>query len=236
MKKKGFLLFVLTSIIVSGVFAQSINGLWRTAVGNVNSIYDGKAVITETNDRGWREAEKRGNISIGGQVIRNIRSTGNLTWTGQFLLLSSSNYATSWAGNATFTMNPDGRTMHVQYQNAGNSGTWTRISNNEIDGLWRTAVGNVNSIYDGKAVITETNDRGWREAERRGNISIGGQVIRNIRSTGNLTWSGQFLLLSSSNYATSWAGNVTFKMNPDGRTMHVQYQNAGNSGTWTRIQ
>jgi proteasome lid subunit RPN8/RPN11 len=237
MKKRVFMNIVLLAIIgTSAVFAQTINGLWRTAIGNVISIYDDKAVMTETNARDWKEAEKKGNIGIGAQSHRNIKSTGNLTWTGQYLSVNSSTYAVSWAGNVTFRMNTDGRTMQVQYQGGTGGGTWTRISNNEIDGLWRTAIGNVISIYDGKAIMTETNARDWKEAEKRGNISIGVQSHRNIKSTGNLTWTGQYLSLNSSTYAVSWAGNVTFTMNPDGRTMQVQYQGGTGGGTWTRIQ
>ena len=128
MKKRVLLGLVLLTIIgTSMVFAQTINGLWRTAIGNVISIYDGQSVMTETKDRAWLEAEKRGNIGIGVQTCRNIRSTGNLTWTGQFLNLNNSTYAVNWAGNVTYTMNPDGKTMQVQYQGSAGSGTWTRL-------------------------------------------------------------------------------------------------------------
>jgi hypothetical protein len=128
MKKKVLVGLVLLTIIgVSAVFAQSINGLWRTAVGNVISIYDGKAVMTETNDRDWKEAERRGNIGIGAQTFRSIRSTGNLTWTAQVLTVDRT-YAVSWGENVTFTMNPDGRTMQMRTQgSATGGGTWTRI-------------------------------------------------------------------------------------------------------------
>jgi len=126
-KKVLMCLVLLTMVTASAVFAQTINGLWRTANGNVASIYDGKAVITEINARDWKEAEKRGNIGIGVQSHRNISSTGNLTWTGQYLGINPSTYAVNWAGNVTFKMNPEGKTMQVQYQNATGSGTWTRI-------------------------------------------------------------------------------------------------------------
>jgi len=128
MKKRVFLsLALLTIATTSMVFAQTINGLWRTASGNVASIYDGKAVMTEINTRDWKEAEKRGNIGIGVQSHRNIRSTGNLTWTGQYLGMNLSTYAVNWAGNVTFKMNSNGQTMQVQVQDGTGSGTWTKI-------------------------------------------------------------------------------------------------------------
>jgi hypothetical protein len=237
MKKRVFMSLVLLTIIgANTVFAQTINGIWRTAVGNITSIYDGKAVLTETNDKTWLEAEKRGNVGIGTVFYRNIRTAGNLTWTGQALVVTGSTYAVSWGGNVTFTMSPDGRTMQIQIQGATGGGTWTRISNNEIDGLWRTAVGNVASIYDGKAVLSETNDKTWLEAEKRGNVGIGVVFYRNIRTAGNLTWTGQALVVNGSTYAVSWGGNVTFTMNPDGRTMQIQIQGATGGGIWTRVQ
>jgi len=239
MKKRVLMsLVLLIAIGTSAVFAQTINGLWRSAIGNVFSIYDGKSVFTEVVDSGWKEAEKRGNIGIGSSAHRNIRSTGNLTWSGQWLSHNPSTHAVSWQStNATFTMSPDGKTMQVQYPGGTGSGTWTRISNNEIDGLWRSAIGNVFSIYDGKSVFTEVKDAGWKEAEKRGNIGIGSSAHRNIRSTGNLTWSGQWLSHNPSTHAVSWQStNATFTMSPDGKTMQVQYPGGTGSGTWTRLQ
>jgi hypothetical protein len=127
MKKIVLMSLVLLTIIgASAVLAQSIDGLWRTAIGNVESIFDGKAVFSEIVDRGWQEAEKRGNIGIGSPVYRNIRSTGNLTWTAQALVVNGSTYAVSWGSNVTFTMSPDGKTMQIQGA-GGSPGTWTRI-------------------------------------------------------------------------------------------------------------
>jgi hypothetical protein len=238
MKKKVLMGLVLLIVIgTSAVFAQTINGIWRTAAGNIVSIYDGKAVLTETNNRDWKEAEKRGNIGIGSPIYRSIRSAGNLTWSGQALLVvNSSTYAVRWGGNTTYTMNSNGQTMQVVVQGGSNNGSWTRLSNNEIDGLWKTAAGNIVSIYDGKAVLTETNNRDWKEAEKRGNIGIGSPIYRNIRSTGNLTWSGQALVVDLSTYAVKWGGNTTYTMNSNGQTMQVVVQGGSNNGTWTRIK
>jgi hypothetical protein len=248
MKKKVFLGLVLLVVVgASAVFAQSINGLWRSAAGNVFSIYDGKAVYTETNSSPVKEAERRGLLGIGSSGYRNIRSTGNLTWTATALLITERTYTVSWEreGGTTFTMSPDGRTMHMgdtfATNNSAGTGTWTRISNNEIDGLWRSAQGNVFSIYDGKAVYTETNSVPVKEAEKRGYVGIGSTGYRNIRSTGNLTWTATALLINSS-YTVSWEreGGTTFTMSPDGRTMHMgdtfATNNSAGTGTWTRIE
>ena len=130
MKKRVLLGLVLLTIIgASVVFAQPINGLWRTAIGNVMSIYDNKAVFTEIMNRDTQEAEKRGNVGIGSSAYRNFRNTGNLTWTAQALLVNTSTYAVSWGGNYTFTMNPDGKTLQMRStdSNQTGTGTWTRI-------------------------------------------------------------------------------------------------------------
>jgi uncharacterized protein (DUF2147 family) len=132
-------------------------------------------------------------------------------------------------------MNSDGRTMQARLSD-GSTTTYTRISNNGIDGLWRTAGGNVDSFYDSKGVAVENNTRDWKEAERRGNIRIGDPVFRNIRSTGNLTWTGEWLGVNTTKaYTVEWAGNVTFTMNSDGRTMQARQSN-GTTTTYTRIE
>jgi len=126
MKKKALMSIVLLIIGASAVFAQTINGVWRGPSGGIISIYDGKGVWTEVNDKNWKEAEKRGNVGIGALAFRSIKSAGNLTWTGQTSTVNNRTYAVSWGGNVTFTVSPDGRTMQAKYQDGG-SGTWTRI-------------------------------------------------------------------------------------------------------------
>jgi hypothetical protein len=190
MKKKVLLGFVLLVFVgVSAVFSQSINGVWKTATGNVISFYDNKGVWSEMNVDRWQEAERRGIISIGTTAFRNIRSTGNLTWTGENMQISD-RYAISWI-NFTITVNPNGQTLQVLYQGDSQPNTWTRVSGYEYYGVWVTATGNVISFFDNKGVWTEMNVDRWQEAERRGIIGIGTTAFRNIRSTGNLTWTGQ---------------------------------------------
>jgi hypothetical protein len=78
-------------------------------------------------DPTWQDAEKKGFVKVGDQYWRNIKSTGNLKWSGQKLGVrankSSPNVATGtqWS-NFTFTMSADGQTL------TQNDGTvWTRF-------------------------------------------------------------------------------------------------------------
>jgi hypothetical protein len=124
--KKVFFLLALTAIVVGGVFAQTLTGLWRSPSSNVFSFYDNKAVFTEINNIGWKEVEKKGNIGIGSLATRNIRSTGNLTWSGQDLTYNTSTYAVRWGDNITMTLNPNMQTFELAYPN-GQKATYTRV-------------------------------------------------------------------------------------------------------------
>jgi len=74
-----------------------------------------------------KDAEDKGYFKVGTQVWRNLKSTGNLTWSGQTFNTvwntSDPNVAigTKWE-DATFTMSADGRTLTL----GNNAATFTR--------------------------------------------------------------------------------------------------------------
>ena len=126
MKKKVLLSLVLLTIIgASTVFAQTLNGIWRSPSGNVFSYFDNKAVFTEVNNNLWKEAEKRGTIGIGSLATRNLRSTDNLTWSGQDVTINR-DYTISW-NNCTITLSPDGQTFELRVTGIQGSNTYTRV-------------------------------------------------------------------------------------------------------------
>ena len=125
MNKKILIGLVLLTLVGAMVCAQTINGVWRTSTGNVISFYDNKGVWNETGAAVWKEAEKRGVVGIGTTAVRNLRSTGNLTWTGQSMFINTPTYAITWINFST-TMNPNGQTMQVS-QGDTQPTTWTKV-------------------------------------------------------------------------------------------------------------
>jgi hypothetical protein len=233
MKKRVVVSLVLLIVVgTSAVFAQTLTGIWKSPSGNVFSYYDNKAVFTEINNSGWKEVEKKGNIGIGSPATRNLRSTGNLTWSGQDLTYNN-NYSTSWV-NVTLTLNPNGLTFEQTTSGIAGKQTYTKVSGFELTGIWKSPSGNVFSYYDNKAVFVDINNSGWKEVEKKGNIGIGSPATRNLRSTGNLTWSGQDLTYNN-NYSTSW-NNCSITLNPNGLTFEQTTSGIAGKQTYTRIR
>ena len=105
-----------------GGSTQSLDGIWeapdgtRVTVSGNTGVY---SVIGSAYSSGYMlDAVNKGYVAVGNQVFRNLTSSGNLTWTGQFMLItyntSNPNVATgtSWA-NRTFTMSADGKTLQT---------------------------------------------------------------------------------------------------------------------------
>jgi hypothetical protein len=126
MKNKALLSLVLLAIATTNmVFAQTLTGIWKSPSGNVFSYYDNKAVFVDINNSGWKEVEKKGYIGIGSPATRNLRSTGNQTWSGQDLTYNK-DYTTSWV-NVTVTLNPNGLTFEQTVSGIAGKDTYTRI-------------------------------------------------------------------------------------------------------------
>jgi len=115
----------------------SLNGNWRIqSAGNQNNVFisfsGSTAVLSELgtniNPPIWQDAKNKGMIKVGDQYFRNLRSTGNLTWSGQVLNVRWENdnpnvaVRTAWE-NATITMSPDGSTITFS---GGSTATWIR--------------------------------------------------------------------------------------------------------------
>ena len=131
----------------------------------------------------------------------------------------------------------------IYTRTAGNT-VWTRIGdapalqpiNLSLDGTWVNG-GMQITINSGTGVLSSlpaSLNTLWTDAVNKGFISVGSQFWRNLRSTGNLTWSGQEIEIRyetrTPNVATSAVyRNATFTMSSDGRTITVT-----GGLTWTR--
>jgi len=109
----------------------SLNGVWGNS-GTRITVSGSTGVISAfgtSMNALWTDAKNKGYVSIGSQYFRNITSTGNLTWSGQHLMVryntSSPNVAigTDW-GNCTLTLSANGQTLTETKSNGSN--TWTR--------------------------------------------------------------------------------------------------------------
>ena len=146
--RKGFLFLLLAALVVGGVFAQrvgdtvqlsgqnyrvqeardgrvvlqlvpSLDGVWVSG-GVVITINGNTGVFTQLSNLNalFQDALNKGHIRVGEQYFRNLRSTGNLTWSGQMLEVtfntSNRNVATGtrW-GNYTITMSADGQSIEA---------------------------------------------------------------------------------------------------------------------------
>jgi hypothetical protein len=137
--KKGFLFLVLAVLTAGGVFAQrvgdtvqvsgsnwtvqsvsgdtmtlrkgpTLDGVWTDGSRVVN-ISGKTGIFTEfVNPRGLtQDGIKNGHYKIGGQYLRNLTKTGDLTWTGQELSIPRSGEGI-WV-DGTFTLSVDGKTF-----------------------------------------------------------------------------------------------------------------------------
>jgi len=97
----------------------TLDGVWVTASGNMDITISGNSgVLTRynpTNALGI-DAKNKGYLNAGVQYFRNLRSTGNLTWSGQWLAPTTNTRSpnvvigTQWV-DARFTLSADGRTL-----------------------------------------------------------------------------------------------------------------------------
>jgi hypothetical protein len=155
---------------------------------------------------------------------------------------------TSFNGSDAFPSN-SGNELRDKYK-AGGAGTYTRSAggtvwtkqgtasapavNTSLDGWWiadsgLTIIisGNTGTfLYIGSSPV-------WQSAQNKNLIKGGDQKLRNIRSTGNLTWTMEELGVdyNPSTYVatgTKW-GNTTLTMSADGQTLREN-----GSVRWTR--
>jgi hypothetical protein len=183
------------------------------------------------------DAISKGYWGLGSTHWRNLSSTGNLTWSGQWVAFtyntSNPNVATgtSWI-SGTWTLSADGETLTVG--NADGSSTWTKGSTPpsptySLEGIWE-GVGNGGQItVSGTGGVrtrwsTTTPEPIHIDARNKGYSALGQQVWRYLTSTGTLTWSGQVLHISfyTSNpdvaVGTQWT-DCTITMSADAKTI-----------------
>ena len=110
----------------------SLDGVWRTTTGSrVTAINGSSGTINSLGSPSviYQDAINKGYMKVGDQEFRNLRSTGNLTWSGQVLVIdfrtNNRNVATGVSyDNGTITLSADGQTMTVTL--AAGSATFTR--------------------------------------------------------------------------------------------------------------
>jgi hypothetical protein len=96
---------------------DAIDGTWSTTAlgGYTFRISGSTGVFTDIPDSNvlYTSAVTEGFFSIGGRYLRNLKSMGNLKWSGQVHTVShSGNVATGdfW-DDCTFTLSTDGQTL-----------------------------------------------------------------------------------------------------------------------------
>ena len=101
----------------------SLDGAWQADSGGVVITINGSTgVFTQIeSSSAWQTAVSKGYISVGSEKFRNLTKTGDLTWTGQELVVALGSGNVSW-NNVTITLSADGQT----FRTGGDSRYWTR--------------------------------------------------------------------------------------------------------------
>jgi hypothetical protein len=171
---------------------------------------------------------------IAGSTFRECPTLTSVTFMG-----SNISFSSSPKGNSMDSF-PAAGDLQAKYQ-AGGAGTYTRsaggtvwtktasvpVVNYSLDGSWRVQPsGNIIiNISGNTAVFSYYNPSGTlgKSATDKGYIKVGDQAFRNLRSTGNITWSGQVLRVTYNTRTpdvatgTTW-DNLTITMDPSGIT------------------
>jgi uncharacterized lipoprotein YehR (DUF1307 family) len=93
----------------------SLNGVWVSSSNNTVTINGNAGVWTQINHPLGQDAVRKGFIKIGDQALRNLRKTGDLTWSGQGMIFQFNTNApnvctgVTWS-NCTITLSADGKT------------------------------------------------------------------------------------------------------------------------------
>jgi hypothetical protein len=178
--------------------------------------------------------------SIGQNVFDGCTNLNSVTFQGSNTVIIS---------NGIQNVFPGGRDLPDKYK-AGGAGTYTRqqggtvwtktasapAPNTSLDGNWESENGMTIRISGNTAVISYLGSLNalWSSAKDKGYLKEGSQCFRNLRSTGNLTWSGQYMGItynsSSPNVATgtTWL-DCTITMSVGGGTF-----NMSNGTVWER--
>ena len=94
----------------------SIEGVWKSDNGHTVDISGSTGTfVVISSDGSWTSAVEKGFVKIGDLKFRNIKSSGDLKWSGEQLMVTynTSTFvasSTKWE-RCTFTLNKDGRTL-----------------------------------------------------------------------------------------------------------------------------
>ena len=89
-----------------------LNGVWDRG-DIVVTFNDSNAVFTQINSNsGWVTVQNNGNVKIGDKKFKNLKSSGDLKWTGQELGYDTSTYVTMWK-DCTITIDSSGQTIYT---------------------------------------------------------------------------------------------------------------------------
>jgi hypothetical protein len=122
--KDGNVLLQPTPTLTVQSGGATINGAWKedsggTSKGAIFTIDGGNGFFTQVVGA-WEKARDKKNITIGDVFLRNIKSTGNRTWSCQNQLINTSNYNLAGWADGTLTLSADGNTLT---KNTPGSGT-----------------------------------------------------------------------------------------------------------------
>jgi len=173
---------------------------------------------------------------------------GSLSSSSGFQLLGTR--TTNSAGHSGIT-SPPGTTIYYRVAAYSSNGTEGAMSNTasattlsagsySLNGIWSTSSGYQVSISGSTGIVSSfgTPSAITQDAINKGYVKLGDQDLRNLTSTGNLTWSGQILVFSSNQASpnvatgTSWVScNIT--MSANGQTIDIQFTTSFGNQIWT---
>jgi len=127
---------------------------------------------------------------------------------------------------------------------SGTTPTTPTTPNTSLDGTWGLSSGYRITISGSTGVINAIGSSDLMvDAASKGYIHVGDTVVRNLKSTGNLTWSGELLGITYEEdflgnldaTGTGWR-NTVFTLSSDGNTLSTSTSGftTGSSSTWTR--
>jgi len=139
---KAFGLIVIVAVIGfsmvacgdnSGGGGGGLNGTWRNSDGVQVNISGSSGIISvpigSVATPVWTSAVNRGYVKAGDRYWQEIKSTGNSKWAGKQLrvITGTNNVAVGTdMVSCTFTLSPDGLTLHIVAGSSSSSVAWTR--------------------------------------------------------------------------------------------------------------
>ena len=246
MKNKAFMSIVLLTFVTVGAvfaqsptldklkFAQSGNYFQATPINNqisgavvIPATYDNKKVTGTggfQNNKNITSVTIPDGINIAYSAFLGCDKLTSVTFQGKDIYMAD-------GLTASFTGD-----LAAKYK-AGGAGTYTRPAggtvwtkqvaavNTSLDGWW-IGNGGLTIYIDGNTgyIVHFGTTPVWLDAQKKDYVKTNDQKMRNIRSTGNLTWTMQELYVNSNTRSpnvatgTSW-GNRTLTMSADGQTL-----------------